>query len=131
MWMSTPRTVEATKRRADRRALAEGTGYQSSFRSGSQQSLTRAWAPPMHQTDSLFHKRTGTIGFVFGFDDDNHAVNTTPKETLVRVTRAEAGGVAGTRPWARGQTGTTPGGEGGFMRSYIEGELIDVRGSRS
>jgi len=131
MWMSTPRTVEATKRRADRRALAEGTGYQSSFRSGSQQSLTRAWAPPMHQTDSLFHKRTGTMGFVFGFDDDNHAVNTTPKETLIRVTRAEAGGVAGKRPWARGETGMTPGGEDEFMNAYIAGELIDVKGSGS
>jgi nitrate reductase alpha subunit len=128
MWMSTPRTVRATKTRGDGRALAEGTGYQSSFRSGSQQSLTRAWAPPMHQTDSLFHKKAGTMGFVFGFDEDNHAVNTTPKETLVRVTKAEAGGVAGRRPWARGESGMTPGGEDRFMDSYIAGKLIDVKG---
>jgi nitrate reductase alpha subunit len=124
MWMSTPRTVRAIKERPDGRALAEGTGYQSNFRSGSQQSLTRAWAPPMHQTDSLFHKRGGTLGFVFGFDEDNHAVNTTPKETLVRVTKADDG----LARWGRVGTGTTPGGEGAFMESYLAGKLIRVKG---
>ncbi|HET9672966.1 MAG TPA: molybdopterin-dependent oxidoreductase, partial [Actinomycetota bacterium] len=123
MWMSTPRTVRATEERADGRALAEGTGYQSNFRSGSQQSLTRAWAPPMHQTDSLFHKRGATMGFVFGFDEDNHAVNTTPKETLVRVTKADDRPV----PWERLGTAMTPGQEGDVMERYLAGTLADVR----
>ena len=35
------------------------TGYQANFRYGSQQSITREWAMPMHQTDTLFHKAKG------------------------------------------------------------------------
>src|SRR5690606_25877634 len=87
-------SCDARKTRPDGRALAE-TGYQSSFRHGSQQSLTRGWAPPMHQTDTLFHKKAAGMGFVFGFDVDNHAINTVPKETVVKITKAEAGGLGG------------------------------------
>ena len=129
MWMTTPRTVRGQKSRADGRALAD-TGYQSSFRYGSQQSFTRGWAPPMHQTDSLFHKKAGSFGFVWGFDDDNHAINTTPKETLVRVTKAEDGGLYGSGTWKRATTGTTPGDEDRVMRSYLAGELTRVKGKR-
>ncbi len=53
----------------------------------------------MHQTDTLFHKKTGSMGFVFGFDVDNHAINTVPKETLVRITKAEDGGLGGKGVW--------------------------------
>jgi nitrate reductase alpha subunit len=128
-YMATPRTVRAQRERDDHRALAP-TGYQASFRSGSQQSITRGWAPPMHQTDTLFHKLAGRMGFVFGFDVDNHAVNTTPKETLVRVIKAEDGGVGGRGPWAAGTRGLTPGGEGRTMRKYLAGELTTVKGAR-
>ncbi len=126
-YMATPRTVEAAKTRPDGRALAV-TGYQSSFRHGSQQSLTRGWAPPMHQTDSLFHKKAGAMGFVFGFDVDNHAINTVPKETVVRITKAEAGGRDGTGVWPGGITGKSPGGEDRFMQHYLAGELVTVKG---
>ena len=126
--MATPRTVRAQRTRPDGRALAEGTGYQASFRSGSQQSLTRGWTPPMHQTDSLFHKRAGTMGFVFGFDEDNHAVNTTPKETLVRITKAEDGGLGGQGPWRRGKAGMDPGLEDDVMKAYLAGKLVVVKG---
>jgi nitrate reductase alpha subunit len=126
-YMATPRTVRAQRERADGRALAE-TGYQSSFRHGSQQSVTRGWAPPMHQTDTLFHKLAATMGFTFGFDVDNHAINTVPKETLVRITRAESGGVGGKDPWRRTTTGAMPGDEDAFMRSYLAGGLVSVKG---
>ncbi|MFP3900364.1 MAG: molybdopterin-dependent oxidoreductase [Acidimicrobiia bacterium] len=128
-YMATPRTVRAQREREDHRALAP-TGYQASFRSGSQQSITRGWAPPMHQTDTLFHKLAGGMGFVFGFDVDNHAINTTPKEVLVRVTKAEDGAVGGRGPWARATTGFTPGNEGRAMRKYLAGELTTVKGAR-
>lgn len=128
-YMATPRTVRAQRERADGRALAP-TGYQASFRSGSQQSITRGWAPPMHQTDSLFHKLAAGLGFTFGFDVDNHAVNTVPKETLIRVTRAAGGAVGGRGPWARGTTGLTPGDEGRTMRRYLAGELTTIEGER-
>ncbi len=128
-YMATPRTVAASKSRKDRRALSETTGYQASFRSGSQQSITRGWAPPMHQTDSLFHKKAGAMGFVFGFDVDNHAINTVPKETLVKISKAEPGGLGGQGAWRRGTLGTTPGGESDFMKKYVAGGVIKVKGS--
>jgi len=126
-WIATERTVRAHETRPDGRALAEETGYQSNFRYGSHQSVTRGWAPPMHQTDSLFHKRVGTMGFVFGFDVDNHAVNTTPKETLVRITKAEPGGLGGEGPWEPTASGYTPGHEVAFMLRYLRGEATRVR----
>ncbi|NJD64440.1 MAG: nitrate oxidoreductase subunit alpha [Chloroflexi bacterium] len=126
--MATPRTVRAQKERPDGRALAAETGYQASFRHGSQQSVTRGWAPPMHQTDSLFHKKVGGMGFVFGFDEDNHAINTTPKETLVRITKAEDGGLAGSGLWKPGTSGMSPAAESDFMKRYLAGSIVTVTG---
>ncbi len=126
-YMATPRTVAAQKNRADGRALAE-TGYQASFRHGSQQSITRGWAPPMHQTDSLFHKKAAGMGFIFGFDVDNHAINTVPKETVVRITKAEPGGLGGKGIWSGATTGKSPGSESPTMQGYIRGEFVTVRG---
>jgi len=125
-YMATPRTVSAARNRADGRALAP-TGYQASFRSGSQQSITRGWAPPMHQTDSLFHKRAAAMGFVFGFDVDNHAINTVPKETLIRITKAEDGGLGGEGLWKPEATKRRPGTEDHKMRAYLAGEMTTVR----
>lgn len=125
-YMASPRTVMAAKTRPDGRALAD-TGYQASFRHGSHQSITRGWAPPMHQTDSLFHKRAGGMGFIFGFDVDNHAINTCPKETLVKVTKAEDGGLGGRGPWLGSTTGTSPAQEDRTMQAYLSGALTVVR----
>jgi nitrate reductase alpha subunit len=129
-YMATPRTVRAQKERADGRALAADTGYQASFRHGSQQSITRGWAPPMHQTDTLFHKKAAAMGFVFGFDVDNHGINTVPKETLVRITLAEHGGPDGNGPWIRSRSGFTPGNESTLMQRYLAGRLVKVEGQQ-
>jgi nitrate reductase alpha subunit len=77
----------------------------------------------MHQTDSLFHKAKDTTAFVFGYENDNHALNTVPKETLVKVTRAEAGGLGGQGRWAPGTTGMSPGNESQVMLRYLAGSL--------
>ncbi|MCL4775816.1 MAG: hypothetical protein KJZ98_17915, partial [Burkholderiaceae bacterium] len=127
-WIATERTVLAHETRPDGRALAADTGYQSNFRYGSHQSVTRGWAPPMHQTDSLFHKKAGSMSFVFGFDVDNHAVNTVPKETLVRIEKAEPGGRDGKGAWEPVGTGYTPGHESDVMTRYLAGGLTRVRG---
>ena len=37
------------------------TGYQSNFRYGAQQSFTRSWLMPMHQTDSLPGKQANAL----------------------------------------------------------------------
>jgi nitrate reductase alpha subunit len=62
----------------------------------------------MHQTDTLFHKAKASMSFIFGGEADNHAVNTVPKETLVRVTKAEDGGMGGKGIWKTATTGFTP-----------------------
>jgi len=81
---------------------------------------------PMHQLDSLFHKKKAHQSFVFGFEGDNHGVNTVPKETLVKVTKAEDGGMSGKGVWAPATTGFTPGKESDFMKRYLAGDVTPV-----
>ncbi|HUY31791.1 MAG TPA: molybdopterin-dependent oxidoreductase [Pirellulales bacterium] len=125
-WIATERSVKAHETRPDGRALVAETGYQASYRYGSHQSITRGWMPPMHQTDTLFHKKTGGMGFVFGFDVDNHAINTVPKETLIRITKAEDGGLEGVGPWKPGTTGFGPAGTSQLNQLYLAGALVRV-----
>jgi len=123
-YISTERSVKAHETRPDGRALSAGTGYQSNFRYGSHQSLTRNWHMPMHQTDTLFHKSKAYMKFIFGGEADNHAVNTVPKEALVRITKAEDGGLGGKGTWATAETGKTPRGEDEDMLRYLDGGFI-------
>jgi nitrate reductase alpha subunit len=122
-FIATEKSVKAHETRPDGRALSEGTGYQSNFRYGSQQSVTRNWHMPMHQTDTLFHKKKAAVGFLFGGEADNHAINTVPKETLVRITKAEDGGLDGIGKWELVSTGFTPSHESEGMKKYLQGEL--------
>jgi nitrate reductase alpha subunit len=124
-FIATERSVKAHETRPDGRALSEGTGYQANFRYGSQQSVTRNWHMPMHQTDTLFHKKKVGVGFLFGGEADNHAINTVPKETLVRITKAEDGGLGGKGVWEFAKTGFTPGNESDVMRRYVDGDLVE------
>jgi nitrate reductase alpha subunit len=126
-FIATERSVKAHETRKDGRALSEGTGYQANLRYGSQQSLTRNWHMPMHQLDSLFHKAKVSMSFIFGGEADNHAINTVPKETLVKVMKAEDGGLGGKGVWAPAREGTTPGNERDFMRRYLAGGYVDVK----
>jgi nitrate reductase alpha subunit len=127
-WIASERSVRGHETRADGRALAADTGYQASYRYGSHQSITRGWMPPMHQTDTLFHKRTGSMGFVFGFDVDNHAINTVPKETLIKITKAEDGGIDGRGAWEPGTRGYGPAQETPQNKQYLTGGYVKVIG---
>jgi nitrate reductase alpha subunit len=122
-FQATERSVKAHESRPDGRALSDGTGYQANLRYGSQQSITRDWSMPMHQTDTLFHKAKDSAAFIFGYENDNHALNTVPKETLVKVIKAEPGGLGGTGRWTPGTSGLSPGGESDVMRAYLSGGL--------
>ena len=128
--MSTPLSVKAAESNADGRALVKSTGYQASYRYGSHQSITRAWMMPMHQTDHLFHKSFFAMKFLFGFQGDNHAINSVPKETLIRVTRAEAGGLGGKGVWygaKKGKKAFSPANVSDAAKSYIDGSLTKVK----
>ncbi|MFQ5474132.1 MAG: nitrate oxidoreductase subunit alpha, partial [Dehalococcoidia bacterium] len=124
-YIATERSVKAHETRPDGRALSEDTGYQANFRYGSHQSLTRNWHMPMHQTDTLFHKKKVFMSFMFGGEADNHAINTVPKETLVRITKAEDGGMGSNGVWAVALTGKTPDAEDDVMKRYIDGGFIE------
>ncbi|MFQ5856265.1 MAG: molybdopterin-dependent oxidoreductase [Anaerolineae bacterium] len=126
-YVATERTVKAHEARPDGRALSEDTGYQANFRYGSQQSITRDWSMPMHQTDTLFHKKKVFTAFMFGVEADNHAVNTVPKETLVKITKAEDGGLGGKGVWEPATTGHSPGNENEFTKRYLAGDLVRVK----
>jgi nitrate reductase alpha subunit len=78
----------------------------------------------MHQTDTLFHKKKVYMSFLFGGEADNHGVNTVPKETLVKVTKAEDGGLGGKGIWATATTGKTPRAEDEAMKRYLDGGFI-------
>ncbi|HNO80088.1 MAG TPA: molybdopterin-dependent oxidoreductase [Phycisphaerae bacterium] len=127
-YIATEKSVKAHESRADGRALSDD-GYQANLRYGSQQSVTRNWHMPMHQTDTLFHKTKAYMGFIFGGEADNHAVNTVPKETLVRVVKAEDGGLGGKGIWAPATTGLTPSNENAVMQRYLAGGFIGAYGA--
>lgn len=126
-FMATEKSVKAHLSRADGLAKSEGTGYMANLRFGSQQSLTRDWSMPMHQTDTLFHKQKTGLQFIFGGEADNHALNTVPKETLVKVVKAEDGGLDGVGKWEPISTGFTPGHENDFMAKYLQGSVVVIK----
>jgi nitrate reductase alpha subunit len=125
-FMATEKSVLAHETRPDGLARSAGTGYMANLRYGSQQSVTRDWSMPMHQTDTLFHKTKAAIGFIFGGEADNHALNTVPKETLVKITKAEDGGLDGKGPWEATRSGFTPSHENEFMAKYLSGGTLAV-----
>ncbi len=127
-FMATEKSVLAHETRPDGLARSAGTGYMANLRYGSQQSLTRDWSMPIHQTDTLFHKKKTAMEFMFGGEADNHALNTVPKETLVRVVKAEPGGLGGQGIWAPARRGFTPGNENSYMQRYLLGEGFELRG---
>ncbi|MCH8963412.1 MAG: molybdopterin-dependent oxidoreductase [Planctomycetes bacterium] len=126
-YIATEKSVKAHETRKDGRALSDD-GYQANLRYGSQQSITRNWHMPMHQTDTLFHKRKAYMSMFFGGESDNHAINTVPKETLVRVAKAEDGGLGGKGIWKPSTTGLSPAAENDVMQRYLAGGFVGAYG---
>src|SRR5207244_6900778 len=104
-FVATPKPVKGHESRPDGRAIAADTGYQSNFRYGAQQSITRSWLMPMHKLDSLPCKKKHVHAIKWGFEPDNHAVNTTPKSTLVRINKAGHGAIGARALWQPGRRG--------------------------
>ena len=82
---------------------------------------------PMHQLDSLPTKKKHVHALKFGFEPDNHAVNTTPKSTLVRIQKAEDGGIGARGPWEPVRTGFTPAQENEWMLKWLKGESVKIK----
>jgi nitrate reductase alpha subunit len=64
------------------------------------------------------------MNFIFGGEADNPAINTVPKECLVRVSKAEDGGLGGRGVWKPGTDGMSPDAENDTMQRYLAGGFL-------
>jgi nitrate reductase alpha subunit len=126
MYGATPGSVEGQKTRADGLAKNPRTGYQAMFRSGSHQSATRGWLKPTLMTDSLVRKELLGQQIGKGFLPDVHCPTGAPRESIVKITKAEPGGLGGQGLWRPAKLGLRPGYESDTMRRYLAGELVET-----
>jgi nitrate reductase alpha subunit len=100
------------------------TGYQALFRSGSHQSATRGWLKPTWMTDSLVRKAIAGQAIGKGFLPDVHCPTGAPRESIVKITRAEPGGIGGEGLWRPAAQGLRPRYESEAMRKYLQGGFV-------
>jgi nitrate reductase alpha subunit len=107
-------------------AKSPETNYQSLFRTGSHQSCTRGWLKPTWMTDTLTTK--GLLGqrVTQGFVPDVHCPTGAPRESFVKITRAEAGGIGGEGLWHPVELGFRPTYESDALKRFIDGEFATV-----
>jgi len=128
MYGATPGSVEGQASRKDGLARNPRTGYTAMFRSGSHQSATRGWLKPTWMTDSLVRKGLAGQAIGKGFLPDVHCPTGAPREAIVKITRAEAGGIGGQGLWRPAAKGLRPRYESAAMKRYLEGAFVDGDG---
>ncbi len=124
MYAATPGSVEGHKSRADGLAKNPRTNYQAMFRSGSHQSATRGWLKPTWMTDSLVRKGLFGQAIGKGFLPDVHCPTGAPREAIVKIARAEPGGIGGQKLWRPAELGIRPRYESAEMRKYLAGGFL-------
>jgi nitrate reductase alpha subunit len=124
MYGATPGSVEGQETRADGLAKNPRTNYQAMFRSGSHQSATRGWLKPTWMTDSLVRKELFGQAVGKGFLPDVHCPTGAPREAIVKITRAEPGGIGGADLWRPASLGLRPGYENDAMKRYLKGSFV-------
>jgi len=124
MYGSTYGSVDGHINNKDGLARNPRTGYQSMFRFGSHQSATRGWLRPTLMTDSLVRK--GTIGQVIGkgFAPDVNCPNGAPRESFVKFTKAENGGIEGNKLWRPAKLGLRPTYANDAMKKFMDGGYV-------
>ncbi|MBF0308320.1 MAG: molybdopterin-dependent oxidoreductase [Magnetococcales bacterium] len=125
-YMATPGSVKAHESRADGVAKNAETNYQSLFRYGGHQSLTRSWLKPTHQTATLITRKSWTNEVTKGFNVDVHCVTNAPRESLAKLTKAEDGGIGGKGKWRPAELGFRPGNEGPALKQYVAGGFVKI-----
>jgi nitrate reductase alpha subunit len=123
MYVATYGSVEGHETNPDGLANNPRTGYQAMFRYGSHQSGTRAWLRPTLMTDSL--PRKDYFGQVIGkgFASDVHCTVGAPKESCVKISKAEVGGVEHAL-WRPAHLGFRPGYESEAMKRFLKGGFV-------
>jgi nitrate reductase alpha subunit len=124
MYGATPGSQEGAESRPDGLAKNPRTNYQAMFRSGSHQSATRGWLKPTWMTDSLV--RTNMFGQALGkgFLADVHCPTGAPRESIVKITLAEPGGLEGKDLWRPAAMGIRPEYENDSMTAYLAGAYV-------
>ena len=119
-------SVRGQETRSDGLARSPDTGYQSMYRHGSHQSGTRSWLRPTLLTDSLTRKNLMGQGVGRGFCPDVHCANGAPRESFVKITRAEPGGIGGDGLWRPVTLGVRATQESEPMKRYLEGGFVEI-----
>jgi nitrate reductase alpha subunit len=124
MYGATPGSVEGQTTRADGLAKNPRTNYQAMFRSGSHQSATRGWLKPTWMTDSLVRKEMFGQEIGKGFLPDVHCPTGAPRESIVKITKAEPGGMEKKGLWRPAAEGLRPRYESAAMNHYLAGGFL-------
>ncbi|MBI5115619.1 molybdopterin-dependent oxidoreductase [Candidatus Poribacteria bacterium] len=127
MYAATPGSVKAHETRSDGLAKNPDTNYQAMFRYGSHQSATRGWLKPTHMTDSLVRKDIAGQTIGKGFMPDVHCPTGAPRESFVKITKAEPGGINGKALWRPAALGIRPTYETDAFKRYLAGEYVTVK----
>jgi nitrate reductase alpha subunit len=128
MYGATFGSVKAHESRPDGLAKNENTNYQAMYRYGSHQSATRAWLRPTLMTDSLVYKGMYGQDMEKGFSADIHCPVGAPRESFVKITKAESGGLGGKGLWRPAAEGIRPTYENEPMKSYLRGDFSKKEG---
>ncbi len=124
MYGATFGSVKGAKTRADGLAKNPDTGYQSMFRGGSHQSATRGWLKPTWMTDSLVRKDIAGQKIGKGFEPDVHCPTGAPRESFVKITKSEDGGMGGKGLWRPAAKKLRPTYESAELLKFIKGGYI-------
>jgi nitrate reductase alpha subunit len=124
MYGGTPGSYEGAQTRDDGLARNPRSGYQAMFRSGSHQSATRGWLKPTWMTDSLVRKAMFGQEIGKGFLPDVHCPTGAPREAIVKISRAEPGGLAGNGLWRPAGEGLRPRYESAALKRYLAGDFV-------
>lgn len=124
MYAATPGSVKGHETRQDGLAKNPETNYQAMFRYGSHQSATRGWLKPTHMTDSLVRKDVAGHVIGKGFLPDVHCPTGAPRESFVKITKAEPGGIGGRPLWRPAALGLRPSYENAAFKRYLKGGYI-------
>jgi nitrate reductase alpha subunit len=125
MYQSTHGSVVGHETNPDRLARNPITNYQAIFRYGGHQSCTRAWLVPTLMTDTLIRKGVFGQKIGKGFAADIHCPNGAPRESFVRVEKAEDGAIGARGLWRPAALGFRKGYENEIMRRYLEAKYIE------
>ena len=124
MYGATYGSVQGHLENKDGLARNPRTGYQAMYRFGSHQSATRGWLKPTLMTESLVRK--DTVGQVIskGFAPDVHCPTGAPKESFVKFTKAEDGGINSEKLWRPVKLGLRPTYENAAMKNFLKGAFV-------